>query len=168
MNRPVYSLVGWSGSGKTTLLEKLLPLLRREGLTVAVVKHDGHEFEMDEPGRDSWRMARAGAEVSAVFSATHAAILENRPLTIEEMVARLRDVDLVLTEGGKSGPYPKIGVAREKRLPPVRGSYVLVMSDRPVQTDAPVLDINDAQGLADFLCRDIARRSGALPQEEEI
>ncbi len=158
MSRPVYSLVGWSDSGKTTILEKLVPELKKRGLTVAVVKHEGHEFDMDIPGKDTWRMTQAGADVTAIVSETHAAILENRPLTLEETVSRIQDVDIVLTEGGKEGPFPKIGVVREKGLPPVKGKYILVMSDEPVVTDVPVLHLWDIKGLADRLIKDMEDR----------
>lgn len=158
MSRPVYSLVGWSDSGKTTILEKLVPELKKRGLTVAVVKHEGHEFDMDIPGKDTWRMTQAGADVTAIVSETHAAILENHPLTLEETVARIQDVDLVLTEGGKAGPFPKIGVVRGKGLPPVKGEYILVMSDEPIVTDVPVLPLRDIKGLADRLIRDMEDR----------
>ncbi len=159
MSRPVYSLVGWSDSGKTTILEKLVPALKKRGLTVAVVKHEGHEFEMDTPGKDTWRMTRAGADVTAIVSGTHAAVLENRPLTLEETVARIRNVDIVLTEGGKEGPFPKIGVVRGKGLPPVKGDYILVMSDEPVQTAVPVLRLEDIEGLADRLTKDMEEQA---------
>ncbi|MCD7846186.1 MAG: molybdopterin-guanine dinucleotide biosynthesis protein B [Oscillospiraceae bacterium] len=158
MSRSVYSLVGWSDSGKTTILEKLVPELKKRGLTVAVVKHEGHEFDMDTPGKDTWRMTKAGADVTAIVSETHAAILENRPLTLEETVARIQDADIVLTEGGKEGPFPKIGVVRGKGLPPVKGEYILVMSDEPVWTDVPVLHLRDIKGLANRLIKDMEDR----------
>ena len=154
MSIPVYSFVAWSGTGKTTLLEKLVPALKDRGLRVAVLKHDGHDFDMDRPGKDTWRMTQAGADVTAIVSAAHGAFLENRPLTPVEAVSRIRDVDVILAEGFPSSPWPKIGVARAatgKGLKPVDGAYALVMSDEQVQTDAPVLALDDIQGLADWL-----------------
>ena len=154
MSIPTFSLVAWSGTGKTTLLEKLLPALKERGLRVAVLKHDGHDFDMDRPGKDSWRMTQAGADVSAIVSASHAAFLENRPLTAEEAAARIRDVDIIITEGFPSSPWPKIGLARAatgKGLKPVEGQYDLVLADGPVDTTATVLALDDIDGLAHWL-----------------
>lgn len=154
MSIPVYSFVAWSGTGKTTLLEKLIPALKDRGLTVAVLKHDGHDFDMDRPGKDTWRMTQAGADVTAIVSATHAAFLENRPLTEAEAVARIQGVDVILTEGCQFGPWPKIGVVRQalgKGLKPIDGPYALVLADGPVDTDTAVLALDDTDGLADWL-----------------
>lgn len=96
---PILGVAGWSGSGKTTLIEALLPELRRRGLRTAVIKHDGHDFAVDQWGKDSWRFTQAGADVTAIFSATHAVILENRPLRPAEVAGRMTDVDLILVEG---------------------------------------------------------------------
>jgi molybdopterin-guanine dinucleotide biosynthesis protein MobB len=81
MDIPVYSFIAKSGTGKTTLIEKLIPELKSRGLRVAVMKHDAHEFDVDKPGKDSWRMTRAGADVTVIASATHAAVMENRPVS---------------------------------------------------------------------------------------
>ncbi len=158
MSIPVFSFVAWSGTGKTTLLEKLVPALKERGLTVAVVKHDGHDFQMDRPGKDTWRMTRAGADVTAIVSAGHAAFLENRPISETEAVARIRDVDVILTEGCQDGPWPKIGLVRQntgRGLKPVKGGYALVMADGPADTKAPVLALDDIPGLADYIAEHI-------------
>ncbi|MBR2328291.1 MAG: molybdopterin-guanine dinucleotide biosynthesis protein B, partial [Clostridia bacterium] len=76
MNIPTYALVAFSNSGKTTFLEKLIPALKSRGLRVAVIKHDGHDFQLDKEGKDSWRITQAGADVTAIVSKTHAAIME--------------------------------------------------------------------------------------------
>jgi molybdopterin-guanine dinucleotide biosynthesis protein MobB len=154
MTKPVYSFVAWSGTGKTTLLEKLVGELCRRGLRVGVLKHDGHDFDMDRPGKDTDRMTRAGAAVTVITNDAHAAILENRPLSVEQLVERMQDVDMVLVEGYKQGPYPKIGLVRSatgKGLPPIDGDYVLVVSDRPQAVACPVLGWEDMTALADFL-----------------
>ena len=154
MDIPVFSFIAWSGTGKTTLLEKLVPALKDRGLTVAVVKHDGHDFQMDRPGKDTWRMTQAGADVTAIVSATHAAFLENRPISETEAVARVTGVDVILTEGIQDGPWPKIGLARAatgRGLKPVEEPYALVLADGPVDTDGPVLALDDVEGLADWI-----------------
>ena len=159
---PVYSVVAYSGTGKTTLLEKLIPEFKKRGLRVAVVKHDAHEFQIDHEGKDSWRMTAAGADVTIVACQSHAAIMENRYVDTETLLSRVTDVDLILTEGFKHGNYPKIGVFREaagKPLPDVEDGYLAVLSDVPLKTDAPCLDINDIAGLADMLILDMQKNN---------
>lgn len=159
---PVYSFVAYSGTGKTTLLEKLIRELKGRGYRVAAVKHDAHEFKVDRPGKDSWRLTQAGADVTVVASATHAAIMENRPLDTETLLSRITDVDLILTEGYKHGAYPKIGLFRQasgKPLPQTADGYLAVLSDTPLQTDAPVLPLDDTAALADFILADMCRGS---------
>jgi molybdopterin-guanine dinucleotide biosynthesis protein MobB len=156
MSAPVYSFVAWSGTGKTTLLENLVAELTRRGQRVAVVKHDGHDFQADTPGKDSYRMTQAGAAVSAVTNGAHGAVFINRPVTVEDIVDSLRDVDIILVEGYKQGPYPKIGLMRAatgKGLPPVAGDYVLVLADSPVDVSCPVLGLEDVSALADFVMK---------------
>jgi len=154
MNIPIYSVVANSGTGKTTMLEKLVTELKKLGLRVAVMKHDAHEFDIDVPGKDSWRMTRAGADITIVSSATHSAFMENRPVDAETLLSRVTDVDLILTEGYKHGPWAKIGVYRaasgKAPLDSYKGFFA-VMSDVPVETDAPCLDIDDVSALAQML-----------------
>ena len=154
MSVPTYALAAWSGSGKTTYLEKLLPALKERGLRVAVVKHDGHDFELDREGKDTWRLTRAGADVTAIVSATHAAVMENRPVPLEEVVASIRNVDLILVEGAKSGPWKKIlfyraGAGKPPAADPKR--CAAVVTDTPLDTRAPTFALEDAAGLADWL-----------------
>ena len=158
MSIPVFSFVAWSGTGKTTLLEKLVPALKERNLRVAVVKHDGHDFQMDRPGKDTYRLTQAGTDVTAIVSATHAAFLENRPISEEEAVARIRGVDVILTEGCQDGPWPKIGLARAatgRGLKPVNEPYALVLADAPVPAACPVLALDDLEGLANWIAAQI-------------
>lgn len=150
---PVLGVSGWSGSGKTTLLEALLPELRRRGLRTAAVKHDGHDFAADQWGKDSWRFTQAGAEVTALFSGTHAVILENRPLCPEEVVSRITGVDLILVEGCKGAHWPKLLVCREGEPPavPLR-ECAAVVTDGAQICGLPCFRRGDIAGLADFIC----------------
>ncbi len=84
MSIPVYSVVAWSGTGKTTILEQLIPVLKDHGLRVAVVKHDAHDFQVDEPGKDSYRMTQAGADLSVVTNDHHAAFMDSRHRSMED------------------------------------------------------------------------------------
>lgn len=158
---PIYSVVAYSGTGKTTLLEKLLPELKRLGLRVAVVKHDAHEFDIDHEGKDSWRMTRAGADVTAVVSSEKAAIMENRPVPFATVLERITGVDVILTEGYKHGDQPKIALLRSGSGTPLAvppEDCFAVMSDVPVETSAPVFGLGDAVRLAEFIVNDMKRR----------
>ncbi len=153
----VYSFVAWSGTGKTTLLEKLIPILTAKGLRVGVIKHDAHDFQVDKPGKDSYRLSQAGAAVTVISSQTHAAVMENRPLAMQQLLDRMTDVDIILTEGYKHGPWKKIGLERAqtgKRVPPIEGEYFAVMSDYAGRAEG-TLHIDDAEGIADAIIKDL-------------
>ena len=111
----VLGIVGWSGSGKTTLLEGVLPLLRARGLSVSTIKHAHHGFDMDRPGKDTHRHREAGAREVLVASGSRWALLHevtgDEP-TLPELLRKLEPVDLVLVEGFKSHPFPKLEVHR--------------------------------------------------------
>ncbi len=157
---PVYSVVAFSGTGKTTLLEKLIPELSKRGLRVAVIKHDAHEFEIDKPGKDSWRMTQAGAAVTVVASGTQAAIMENRFVPIDELIAKVQNVDVIITEGYKHGPWPKIALSRAgngKPLPVDPADCLAVLTDEPAVTGPNVLGLNDVAALTDILIADMAK-----------
>ena len=111
----VMSIVGKSGSGKTTLLERLLPELRRRGLRVGVLKHHHHMSSFDTPGKDTYRLAEAGAELVVGASPVQVAVFHRTEgsADLDAVIAtHFADVDLVLTEGYKRGAYPKIEVHR--------------------------------------------------------
>ena len=113
---PVISVVGKTNVGKTTLLEKLLPELKRRGYRVATIKHDAHRFELDTPGKDTWRHAQAGSDCVVISSAEKLAMIQKveGELTLDDIVARLPPVDIVLTEGYKRQDKPKIEVSRRE------------------------------------------------------
>jgi molybdopterin-guanine dinucleotide biosynthesis protein MobB len=165
MTIPVYSVVAYSNTGKTTLLEKLIPELRRRGYRAAVIKHDAHEFEIDREGKDSWRLTKAGAEVTVVASRTKAAIMENRFVPVEELIARIKDVDIILTEGYKHGPWPKIALCRsenDKPFPLPPEECLAVLSDLPEQSGPNSIGLNDVAKLADIIEADLKTRINDL------
>ena len=113
LKRPaVLAVSGLHNSGKTTLLEKLLPALRSRGLKVGVIKHDGHDFTPDVPGTDSFRMRQAGADCVAVYSGHQWMVVRPQPGSLEALIGLFADCDLVLLEGQKASPYPKIELVR--------------------------------------------------------
>ncbi|WP_439579197.1 molybdopterin-guanine dinucleotide biosynthesis protein B [Elioraea sp.] len=112
----VFGITGWSGSGKTTLLVRLIPALVARGLTVSTVKHAHHGFDVDRPGKDSYEHRRAGATEVLIGSANRWALMhELRGVpepALPELLARMSPVDLVLVEGFKRNPHPKLEVWR--------------------------------------------------------
>jgi len=170
------SFVGKSGSGKTTLLEKVIAELVRRGLRVGAIKHDAHRFEIDHPGKDSHRLAAAGATVTLISSPEKLALVRRHaaPPGIEEIVRiYFADVDIVLTEGFKRSNLPKIEIHRRERSEVLicRGeesdpALVAVASDEPLDVDVPVLDINDAVAVADFLVEKFILSMFRPPQPE--
>jgi len=163
---PIYSIVAYSGTGKTTLIEKLVTELKSRGLRVAVIKHDAHEFDIDHEGKDSWRFTRAGAEVTVVVSGSRAAVMENRPVPVEVLAERINDVDIILTEGYKSGTWPKIAVQRRatgKPLPiPPADCFAVVTDVSPQSGGTPCFGLDDVYGLAEFIISDIERREAIV------
>ncbi len=111
---PIITIVGNSGSGKTTLIEKLVVELKRRGLKIGTIKHDVHGFEMDKPGKDSWRHKQAGAVTSIITSPRQIGMVKDvqHDHTPDELASFLTDVDLILCEGFKRQPLPKIEIFR--------------------------------------------------------
>ncbi len=157
MTIPIISFVGKSGVGKTTVIERLVRELKARGLRVAVVKHHAHATPIDSPGKDSWRMAEAGADIVMVAAPAEIVRFERvgREQSLDQLVARLGDVDLVLTEGFKREAAPKIEVSRAALgTDPVarQEELIAVVSDHPIEIARPRFDLDDATGLADWLC----------------
>ncbi|MGE4271350.1 MAG: molybdopterin-guanine dinucleotide biosynthesis protein B [Desulfitobacterium sp.] len=154
---PVVSIVGQhSNSGKTTLLVKLLTEAKRRGWRVAAVKHDVHGFEMDKPGKDTWRFAQAGADVVVISSQEKMAMIEKvkEELTLEQVITRIPQVDLIFTEGYKHGNQPRIEVFRSavhQELLSKPEQLIAIASDISFDLGVPCFDLDDAVGICDFL-----------------
>ncbi len=154
----VLGIVGWSGSGKTTLLTRLIPLLRAEGLRVSTVKHTHHGFDMDRPGKDTYRHREAGAHEVLVAAGTRWALLHEvvgpEP-ELPELLARMQPVDLVLVEGYKSHNFPKLEVHRPVlRKPPIwphQPDIVAVATDAPLNTDRKLLPLNEPAAIVEWI-----------------
>jgi len=157
----VFGLAGWSGSGKTTLLEQLLPILTQQhGLKVSTIKHAHHEFDIDQPGKDSWRHRQVGASEVLVSSARRWALIHElrgaREPTLDELLAHLNPVDLVLVEGFKRDPIPKLEIYRPSQgrapLASEDPHIVAIASDEPVTNLAlPCLLLDDVAAIARFI-----------------
>lgn len=169
MTQRVFGVTGWKNSGKTTLLTRLVSEFTRRGLRVSTVKHAHHEFDIDTPGTDSFRHREAGAEEVVIVSANRWALMhELRDAAepgMQEAIARLSPCDLVLVEGYKREPHPKIearraDAARGDPLAPDDPSIVAVATDRPTEAGAlPRFDLDDVSGIADFIAAKTGLRS---------
>ena len=160
---PVIAFAAWSGTGKTTYLEKLLPRLKMYGLRVGGLKHDGHGFDMDTPGTDTDRLSQAGADAVAISSPDGFAYLERRPLDPQEALSHFVGVDLVVTEGYKNGPFPKIALYRRASGKPQAvpaENCLAIVSDVPLEVPCPVFPLNNPELLADFLVDWLKQQKG--------
>jgi len=153
----VLGIAGWSGSGKTTLIGALLPLLAARGLTVSVIKHSHHDIELDVAGKDSQRHRASGAHEVMVVSPYRFGLFAETPqaLTLEQQLSRLAAVDLVLLEGQKTLPVPRIEVHRsactKPWLYPDDPFVIALASDCAAATDLPQLPLDDHAAIADFI-----------------
>jgi molybdopterin-guanine dinucleotide biosynthesis protein B len=155
----IFGFAGWSGSGKTTLIEKLIPRFAGAGLRVSLIKHAHHTFDVDQPGKDSYRHRHAGAGEVLVTSSRRWVLMHElrgaQEPSFEEQIRRLSPCDLLLVEGFKHAPIPKLEVWREEPgealLHPNDAHIVAVASDTKVETRLPVLDLNDDAVIARFI-----------------
>lgn len=153
---PIVSIVGKSDSGKTTLIEKLIPELKRRGFVVATAKHDVHGFDIDVPGKDTWRHAQAGADIVFIANPAKIAMINKvrQDITLDEIAEMAEGADILITEGFKNAGAPKIEVSREARSTELickPEELVAVVSDRRFDIDVDQFDLDDAAGLADLI-----------------
>src|SRR6266702_731366 len=164
----VIGLAGWSGAGKTTLLARVIPYLLKRGMTVSVIKHAHHEFDVDVPGKDSWRHREAGAAEVLVSSTRRWALMHElrgaEEPRLPELLAKLARVDLVIIEGFKREPHRKIEVHRAANgkplLFPDDPGIVGIVTDIAVETTLPVAHLDDVAGVAAMM-----RRSATLVED---
>lgn len=157
----IFGFAGWSGSGKTTLIEKLIPLFVGRGLKISLIKHAHHSFDVDQPGKDSYRHRHAGCTEVLVSSSRRWALvheLRGAPEPgFEELVANIAPCDLLLVEGFKREKLPKLEVYRavtgEPLLHPQDPDIVGIAADRKLETRLPQFELDDAGGIASFVVR---------------
>ena len=165
---PLLGFAAYSGTGKTTLLEKLLPILSQRGITVAVIKHSHHDFEIDKKGKDSYRLRKAGAQQMLIASAYRSVLITENNKQIEPELSNLvqqidtDSVDLIVVEGFRHITFPKIELHRpslkKELLFPHDDSIIAFATDDVSQLNAdstirplPLLSINDSSSIADFI-----------------
>jgi molybdopterin-guanine dinucleotide biosynthesis adapter protein len=156
----IFGFAGWSGSGKTTLIERVVPLLTARGLTVSLIKRAHHEFDVDQPGKDSYRHRHAGCSEVMLSSSVRWALMHElrgtAELTLDELVARMSPCDLLIVEGFKRQPIPKIEVFRAANgkvpLHPDDPHVVAIATDVRVDSALPQFALDDVAQIADFVC----------------
>jgi molybdopterin-guanine dinucleotide biosynthesis protein B len=155
----IFGFAGYSGSGKTTLIEQLIPLFTQRGITVSLIKHADHTFEIDQPGKDSYRHRKAGCTEVLVTSSRRWALMHELRGAAEpnlaEHVKRITPCDLVLVEGFKHERIPKLEVYRaavaEPLIHPHDENIVAIASDLPIETRLPRFDLNAPGPIAEFV-----------------
>lgn len=153
---PLVFIVGYSDSGKTTVAEALVRSLKERAYRVAVIKHAAHGYQSDPKGKDSWRYRQADADSVVVVgpqSYTLHRRLQARP-RLNDILRKIRDVDIIIVEGFKSEPGPKIEVFRKennKSRLSEKSSIVALVSDFPLQEDVPCFSFEQSEELAEFV-----------------
>lgn len=159
----LYGVTGWKNAGKTGLMERLVAEMTGRGLHVSTIKHSHHMADVDQPGRDTYRHRAAGAQEVVLASSARVAIMQElrgapEP-SLQDLIARLTPVDLVLVEGYKREPHPKIEAFRAEAghdlIAPGDPAIRAVASDVPLDLDRPVFDLNDTSAIADFILREL-------------
>ena len=166
----IIAIAGYSGSGKTTLIEKVIPCLVMEGIKVSLIKHAHHEFDVDQPGKDSWRHRHAGATEVLVTSSNRWALMhESRGAaepTLEEQLKHFSPCDVVIVEGWKHQAMPKIEVHRKLAdkplLFPQDANVVAVATDEHLATELPQFNLDDADGVAAFIIKYLGLRKPVM------
>ena len=157
----IFGVTGWKNSGKTGLMERLITEFTARGLSVSSIKHAHHSFDIDHPGRDSYRHRDAGARQVLLASRNRWALMhelrdEDEP-SLGDLLEQLSPVDLVLIEGYKRDRHPKIEAHRKETgqplIAPADETIVAVASDTSVSIDRPVLDLNDTASIANFIAQ---------------
>lgn len=153
----VIAISGLKNSGKTTLIEKLIPALAARGLSVATVKHDGHQFEADRPGTDSYRHLAAGAMGAAVFDGEKFQLVKYAPVDERDLIALFPEADVIFLEGFKNSDWPKIEIVRRgisERPVCEKNSLLAVATDIDgFSAEVRVFPLNDIAAIADFIIK---------------
>ena len=157
----IFGFAGYSGSGKTTLIEQLIPIFRQRGLSVSLIKHAHHTFDVDQPGKDSYRHRHAGCTEVLVSSSRRWALMHElrgaQEPPLAELTKHMSPCDLLLVEGFKHEPIPKLEVYRaevgEPLIHPHDENIVGIASDKRLDTKLPQFDINAAEDIAAFVLR---------------
>ncbi|MGH8755972.1 MAG: molybdopterin-guanine dinucleotide biosynthesis protein B [Burkholderiales bacterium] len=157
----IFGFAGYSGSGKTTLIEQLIPQFVMRGLKVSLIKHAHHDFNIDRPGKDSYRHREAGCSEVLITSSQRWVLMHElrgeQERSLQYQLKRLSPCDLVLVEGFKKEPIPKLeihrAVMRQPLLQPDDHNIIAIASDTQIKVKVPLLDLNDPEQISDFILR---------------
>jgi len=156
---PLVIIAGRSGSGKTSLLERLIPEFKKRGLRVGTIKHHHGDFDIDHPGKDSWRHKKAGAEKTVVSSPTRIGLVMDvdHDYKPDELIPFLNEMDIILVEGYKEEDLPKVEIFRpeihDTPLCLEDGNLIIMMTDSHLEIGVPIFALDDIKGVADLLIR---------------
>ena len=161
--RKIWGVAGWKNTGKTGLMERLVAEFTARGISVATIKHAHHSFDVDQKGKDSYRHRAAGAKEVVLASDRRwvlmAELRGSTPPTLDELIERLSPVDLILVEGYKAEPHPKIETHRvvtgQGLISSKDPSFRAVASDSVPESDLPVFDLDDTATIADFIAAEL-------------
>ena len=172
---PILGFAAYSGTGKTTLLTAIIPLLKNNNIRLGIIKHAHHEFDIDQPGKDSYKLRKAGADRMLIASSKRWALMvENESDNPEPSLQTLLDelnatsLDLILVEGFKHENYPKVELHRsalnKEFMYPNDDSIIAVASDTALGNDIPIkqLDINNPSQIAAFICDNFLKSSAPV------
>lgn len=154
---PIISFVGYSGSGKTTLLTKVIREFKQNGYRVGTLKHDAHRFEMDHEGKDTWNYAKSGSDLVIINSSDKLAMIEKleKPISFEEVISKIENVDVLFVEGYKHESPPKILlIRREKDIQLLNElkDVVAIVTSLPIENnEIPIYDLNDYMGIVELI-----------------
>lgn len=158
MTFPLLGIVGYSGTGKTTLLKKLIPLLTQSGYHVALIKHTHHNVDLDTPGKDSYELRKSGAHQTLITCDQRWALMTETPqvpASLTQLAAQFHQPDLILVEGFKQEPIPKIALYRKSLGHTLHSlidkNVIAIASDSPIDSDLPQLNLNDATQIANWI-----------------
>ncbi|MDF1592035.1 MAG: molybdopterin-guanine dinucleotide biosynthesis protein B [Desulfobacterales bacterium] len=173
---PVVAVVGYSGAGKTTYLEKLISTLTQRGLNVGTIKHDVHGFEMDKPGKDTWRHKKAGARTTLISSPFQIGMVRDvdHDHGLDELATLLTGMDFILAEGFKRSSVPKLEIYRpEAYKDPIclnDRNLLALISDAPLDLGVPRYRLGDIDGVAEFLISrfKVAPKAPEIQQEAAL
>lgn len=165
---PLITFIGRSGSGKTTLLERLIRELSQRGYRLAAIKHHTKNgFDIDVPGKDSWRFAQAGSRQVVIAAPDQFATYRklDHELSLDEIAAGIQEVDLILVEGYKKSNKPSVEVVRFARSAELVGSpeqRIAVACDQPLEVGVPWFHLDDVQGIAGFIAERFLKAGSGL------
>ncbi|MBP2626176.1 MAG: molybdopterin-guanine dinucleotide biosynthesis protein [Firmicutes bacterium] len=151
---PIVSFVGYSNSGKTTFLIKVIKELKKRGYRVGVIKHDGHDFEIDHVGTDTWKHRQAGADVVCIASAQQIAVVQTtaKSPVLDDIIPFINNVDLILTEGFKQEQKPQIEVNRQgTECLGKKDNTIALVAEAMIYEGIPHFRLEDAEGVANLL-----------------